>query len=154
MEHYRQCITEQRHHFAHKGPYSQRYGFSSNHVWMWELDHKEGCENESHSVVSNSLWSHRLCSPWNSPGQNTGVGNFSFSRGSSQPQGLNPGLPTSTQILYEPQGKPKNTGVGSRSLLQQIFPNPELNQGLLHCRWILYQLSYQGSQIAAIKTHL
>ena len=46
----------------------------------------------------------------------------------------------------EPQGKPKNTGVGSLSLLQQIFPAQELNQGLLHCRRILYQLSYEGSQ--------
>ena len=35
-------ITEQRHHFAHKEPYSQSRGFSSSHVWMWELDHKEG----------------------------------------------------------------------------------------------------------------
>ena len=33
---------EQRHHFANKGPYSQSYGFFSSHVWMWELDHKEG----------------------------------------------------------------------------------------------------------------
>ena len=33
---------EQRHHFANKGPSSQSYGFSSSHVWMWELDHKEG----------------------------------------------------------------------------------------------------------------
>jgi len=38
----RQCINKQRHHFAHKCPYSQSYGFSSSHVWMWELDHKEG----------------------------------------------------------------------------------------------------------------
>ena len=45
----------------------------------------------------------------------------------------------------EPQGKPKNTGVGSLSLLQQIFPTQGLNQGLLHCRQILCQLSYQGS---------
>ena len=45
----------------------------------------------------------------------------------------------------EPQGKPKNTGVGSLSLLQRIFPTQELNQGLLHCSWILYQLSYEGS---------
>ena len=33
---------KQRYHFAEKGPYSQSYGFSSSHVWMWELDHKEG----------------------------------------------------------------------------------------------------------------
>ena len=38
----RQCIKKQRHHFVDKGPSSQSYGFSSNHVWMWELDHKEG----------------------------------------------------------------------------------------------------------------
>ena len=37
----RQCIKKQRHHFANKGWYSQSYGFSSSHVWMWELDHKE-----------------------------------------------------------------------------------------------------------------
>ena len=45
----------------------------------------------------------------------------------------------------EPQGKPKTTGAGSLSLLQWIFPTQELNQGLLHCKWILYQPSYEGS---------
>ena len=35
-------LKKQRYHFADKGPYSQSYGFSSSHVWMWELDHKEG----------------------------------------------------------------------------------------------------------------
>ena len=43
----------------------------------------------------------------------------------------------------------KNTGEGSHSLLQGIFPTQELNRGLLHCRQILYQLSYQGSPAAA-----
>ena len=38
----RQHIKKQRHNFADKGPSSQSYGFSSSHVWMWELDHKEG----------------------------------------------------------------------------------------------------------------
>ena len=37
-----QCIKKQRHHFASKGPYSQRYISSISHVWMWELDHKHG----------------------------------------------------------------------------------------------------------------
>jgi len=37
----RQYIKKQRHHFADKDPYSQSYGFSSSHVWMWVLDHKE-----------------------------------------------------------------------------------------------------------------
>ena len=45
----------------------------------------------------------------------------------------------------EPSGKPKNTGVESLSLLRGIFSTQELNQGLLHCRWIFYQFSYQGS---------
>ena len=35
-------LKKQRHHFANKGPYSQSDGFSNSHVWMWELDHKEG----------------------------------------------------------------------------------------------------------------
>ena len=35
-------VLKSRHHLANKGPYSQSYGFSSGHVWMWELDHKEG----------------------------------------------------------------------------------------------------------------
>ena len=35
-------LKKQRHHFADKGLYSQSYGLSCSHVWMWELDHKEG----------------------------------------------------------------------------------------------------------------
>ena len=38
----RQCIKKQRHDFANKGLSSQSSGFSSSHVWMWDLDHKEG----------------------------------------------------------------------------------------------------------------
>ena len=38
----RQPIKKQRHYFANKGPSSQGYDFSNSHVWMWELDHKEG----------------------------------------------------------------------------------------------------------------
>ena len=37
----RQYIKKQRHYFADKSPSNQSYGFSSSHVWMWELDHKE-----------------------------------------------------------------------------------------------------------------
>ena len=48
--------------------------------------------------------------------------------------------------LYSPWNSPsQNTGVGSRSLLQGIFPTQGLNLGLPHCRQILYQLSHQGS---------
>ena len=38
----RQHIKKQRHYFTNKGPYSQSYSFSNSHVWVWELDHKEG----------------------------------------------------------------------------------------------------------------
>ena len=41
-EQHRQHIEKQRHYFVNKGPSSQGYGFSSSHIWMWELDHKEG----------------------------------------------------------------------------------------------------------------
>ena len=38
----RQCIKKQRHHFAYKVAYSQSYGFSTSHIKIWEVDHKEG----------------------------------------------------------------------------------------------------------------
>ena len=104
-------------------------------------------ESESRSVVSDSLRSQGLYSPWNSPGQNPGVGSPSLLQGIFPTQWLNPDLPHCRRILLpaEPQGKPKNTGVGSLSLLQWIFLTQEQNWNLLHCRWILYQLSYEGS---------
>ena len=124
--------------------------------------------------MSDSLRPHGLYSPWNSPGQNTGVGSLSLLQGIFPIQGANPGLPHHTQILYqlshkgsprilewvaipssadlpdpgietgspalqvdsllaEPQGKLKNTRVGSLSLLQQIFPTQESNRALLYC---------------------
>ena len=50
--------------------------------------------------------------------------------------GTEPRFPTlqADSLPAEPQGKPKNTGVGSLSLLQEIFLTQELNQDLLHCR--------------------
>ena len=50
--------------------------------------------------------------------------------------GIKPRSPAlqADSLLTEPQGKPKNTGVGSLSLLQRIFPAQESNWGLLHCR--------------------
>ena len=45
----RQHIKKQRHYFVNKGPSSQSYGFSSSHIWMWELDRKE-------SWVSKNWW--------------------------------------------------------------------------------------------------
>ena len=61
--------------------------------------------------------------------------------------GIKPKSPAlqADSLTTEPQGKPKNAGVGSLSLLQGIFQTQESNQSLLHFRQILYQLSYQGS---------
>ena len=59
--------------------------------------------------------------------------------------GFEPGSPAlqADSLLSEPPGKPMNPGVGSLSLLQGIFLTQELNWGFLHCRQILYQLSYR-----------
>ena len=68
---------------------------------------------------------------------------FPFFRGSSQPRDQTQVSRIAADSLpAEPQGKPKNTGVGSLSLLQWIFMAQESNRGLLHYRWILNQLSY------------
>ena len=106
-------------------------------------------ESESGScpVVSDSLRPIGLYSPWNSPGQNTGVGSLPLLQGILPTgEGIEPRSPSSQRdsLLAEPQQKPKNTGVGSLAVLQRIFLTQESNQSLLHCRWILYQLSYQG----------
>ena len=109
--------------------------------------------SENLSVLSDSLWPHGLYTvsgilqarilEWVA---------VPFSRRSSQPRDrtqvsrIAGGFFTSWAIR-----EPKNTGVGSLSLLQQIVPTQELNQGLLHCKWILYQLRYQGSPGEDIK---
>ena len=65
--------------------------------------------SESRSVMSNSLWSHGLYSPWNSPGQNTGVGSLSLLQGIFPTQGWNPDLPHGRWIPYQlsRKGSPK-----------------------------------------------
>ena len=65
--------------------------------------------------------------------------------------GIEPRSPAleADSLPAEPPGKPKNTGVGSLSLLQRIFPTWELNRDLLQGRQILYQLSYAGSPMAS-----
>ena len=71
------------------------------------------------------------------------------SPGRSPNPGIKPKSPTlqADSLPSEPQGKPKNTEVGNLFPLQWVFLTQELNQDLLHSRQILYQLSYQGSQI-------
>ena len=101
-------------------------------------------EIESCSVVSDSLRPHGLYCPWTVPGQSTEVGSLSLLQGIFPTQGRSPTLQADS-LPTEPPGKSENTGVGSLSPLQGIFPTQELNPRLLHCRGILYQLSYQGS---------
>ena len=57
-------------------------------------------KSESCSAVSDSLRPHGLCSPWNSPDQNTDVGSLSLLQGIFPTQGWNPGLPLCRWILY------------------------------------------------------
>ena len=88
-----------------------------------------------------------LYSPWNSPGQNTGVGSLSLLQGDLP----NPGTKLRSSTLQadslpaETSRKPKNTGMDSLPLLQGIFPTQGSNPGLPHCRRLLYQPSHQGS---------
>ena len=80
------------------------FNFPSNYFYLiFSLVFSQS-ESGNHSVMFDSLWPHGLYNPWNSSGQ--------------------------------------NTGVGSLSLLQGIFPTQRSNPGLRHCRQILYQLSY------------
>ena len=58
-------------------------------------------KSESCSFMSDSLRPHRLYSPWNSPGQNTGVGSLPLLQGIFPTQGLNPGLPHFRWIPYQ-----------------------------------------------------
>ena len=116
-----------------------------------------GLENSSdcHSVTvtpvkvtQSCLQPHGLYNPWNSTGQNTEVGKPFPSPGDLPNPGIKPRSPA-LQVdssLAEPPGEPKNTGVGSLSLLQGIFPTQESNWGLLQHRQILYQLSYPPLQ--------
>ena len=90
--------------------------------------------SESRSVVSNSLRPHGLYSPWDSPGQNTGVSSLSLLQGISPTQGSNQGLPHCRRILYQLSHKGSSFEVQSsnslrkRSISQLVFPY------LLHLR--------------------
>ena len=90
-----------------------------------------------------------------SPGKNTGVNSWP-PPGDLPDPGIKPRSPAlqADFLPSEPPGKPKNTGVGSLFPLQGIFLTQELNWGLLHCRQILHQLSYQGSPPCAIYIYI
>ena len=100
----------------------------------------------SDSSQPHGLQPARLLCPWDSPGKNTGVGCHALLGDLPNP-GIEPRSLTMQKdsLPSEPPEKLKNTGVGSLSLLQWIFPTQKSNWGLLHCRRTLYQLSSQGS---------
>ena len=58
----RQHIEKQRHYFAHQGPDSQSYGFSSSHVWMWTTKKAEGQKIDAFELW---CWRRLLRVPWN-----------------------------------------------------------------------------------------
>ena len=74
-----------------------------------QKSHEREYESEHRSIVSDSLRPPGLRSPWNSPGQKTGVGSRSLFQGIFPTQGLNPGLPHCRRILYQlsHQGSPR-----------------------------------------------
>ena len=104
---------------------------------------------ESHSVTSSSLQPHGYTVHGILQARILEWVAFHFSKGS-----LQPGDQTQVShiaggsLLAESQGKPKITGGDSLPLLQRIFLTQGSNQGLLHCRQILFQLSYQESPLS------
>ena len=120
---------------------------NQNYNWKWTCS---GLCCAYHLVMSNSLRPRgpaKFLFPWRFSRQEY------WSGLPCPPPGdlLNPGFKPRSPALQrdslpsEPPGKPKNPGVGSLSLLQGIFLSQESNWDLLHCRLILFQLSYQGS---------
>ena len=114
--------------------------------WKWKLFH-----------CVRLFVTHGLYSPWESPGQNTGAG-----KPFPSPEDLsNPGIKSRSPALQvdsspaEPQEKPKNTRVGSLSLLQGVFLTQELNRGLLNWggffpNWIIIPRWCSGKESACL----
>ena len=69
----RQHIKKQRHHFAEKGLYSPSFGFSSSHVWMWELDHKESRKHWRTGAFELLCWRRLLRVPWTARRSNQSI---------------------------------------------------------------------------------
>ena len=84
--------------------------------WKW---------SKSHSVMPSSLWPHGLYSPWNSPGQNTGVGSLSLLQGIFPTQGWSPGLPDCRQF-FTSWATGKRIGTGTKVQIYLWGQRPEL----------------------------
>ena len=102
------------------------------------------------AVISDSLRPHgldpaRLPCSWDSLGKNTRVGCHALLQGIFPTQGSNPGLCIAGRFFsLSHHGSPRILEWVAYPFLQEFFPTQESNQGLQHCRWILYQLSWQG----------
>ena len=107
------------------------------------------CSVMADSLPPHGLWPARLLCPWGFSRQEYWSGLPCPPPGALPNPGIEPRSPTlqADSLPTEPPGRPKQTGLGSLSLLQEIIPTQELNRGLLPCRQILYQLSYQGSPL-------
>ena len=113
-------------------PENRQVGNLRRCLQIWSLDTTDPAkwkDSERHSVVSDSLQPHGLYSPWNSPGQNTGVGSSPGDLPNPRIEPRSPALQADSSPA-EPHEKLENTGVGSLSLLQRIFPTQESNRGL------------------------
>ena len=121
------CVTQQQDSFSHELSHS----VSSDSLWLWA--HQTPL---SMGFSRQEYWSRLSCPP---PGDIP-----------------SPGIELRSLTLQadslpsEPSGKSKSTGVGNPSLFQGNFLTQGSNQGLLYCRWILYQLGYLGSPLSAI----
>ena len=147
------CITRRTLGQLDRASHTLSSYFSSQSVNMIPHLHCTFCPVWHPEVKWKSLSRVRLfATPWT-------IQSLEFSRPEywsgwpfSSPGDLpNPGIKPRSPALQvdslpaELLGKPKNTGLDSLSVLQRIFPTQDWNQGLLRCRRILYQLSYQGS---------
>ena len=131
-------------------PFIGLNNFSIPHLFSLFMKCCAVCLVVSDSLQPHGLQSARLLCPW-------GFSRQEYWNGlpSPPPEDLtNPGIELRSpalqldSLLTEPPGNPKIIEVHSLSLLQGIFPTEESNWSLLHCRQILYQVSYQGSPLS------
>ena len=115
-------------------------------VFIMEMTVTQSCRTlatpQTMHSMEISMPEHRSGQPFASPGATPNTG-------------IKPRSPTlhANSLPPKPPGKPKNTRLGSLSLLQRIFTNQESNRGLLHCRQILFQLNYQGSLSTSVYSY-
>ena len=107
-------------------------------------------EGESRSGMSDSLPPHGLYSPWNSPGQNTGVGSFSLLQGIFSTQGSSPSLLQCRKILYQlsHSGSPRTLEWVPYPFSSGSSRPRNWTRISCICRWILDQLIYEKGRRA------